>query len=297
MTISQELQNIIHMIRENAPDRELSIEEMRQGMEFMASLSSPSGDIECETLRVDGMNAEWISAPGSSADRVVLYLHGGGYVMGSINTHREMVSHISRATGARVLIIDYRLAPENPFPAAVEDAVKAFHWLLKEGFIPEQMVIAGDSAGGGLTVATLVALRDAGEQMPAAAVCLSPWVDLEALGESMTSKAEDDPVVNRADILRIANAYLGGSAPRSPLASPLFADLGGLPPMLIQVGTAEVLLDDSARLTKKAREAGVDISYEPWEGMIHVWQYHAATVPEAKKAVERIGQFVKEHTP
>ena len=216
--------------------------------------------------------------------------------MGSINTHREMVSHISRAAKARVLIIDYRLAPEHPFPAAVEDAKAAFQWLIKQGFDPAKIVVAGDSAGGGLTLATLSALRDGKNPLPAAAVCLSPWVDLEACGESMATKAEADPMVQREAILKIARAYLGGRGARTPLAAPLHADLQGLPPLLIQVGTAETLLDDALRIAEKARKAGVEVILEPWEDMIHVWQYYASRVPEAKKAVEDIGRFILEHT-
>lgn len=180
--------------------------------------------------------------------------------MGSINTHREMVSHISRAAEARVFIIDYRLAPEHPFPAAVEDSTAAFRWLLKEGFDPAKIVIAGDSAGGGLNIATLVALRDEGDLLPAASVCLSPWVDLEGLSQSMTTKAEVDPMVQRESLIKIGKAYLGNADARTPLAAPLYADLTGLPPMLIQVGTSETLLDDATRLAERAEEAGVNVT-------------------------------------
>jgi acetyl esterase/lipase len=200
-------------------------------------------DVRCEPVDAGGVPAEWIITPQSVQERVICYLHGGGYMMGSIKTHREMVSRLSREARARVLLIDYRLAPENPFPAAVEDSVTGYRWLLSTGVDPGRVVIAGESAGGGLTVATLVALRDAGEPPPAAGVPVSPWVDMEALGESMTTKADIDPLVDREDILMLAKIYLGDADPRTPLASPLYADLTELPPLLVQVGTSEVLLD------------------------------------------------------
>jgi acetyl esterase/lipase len=215
-----------------------------------------------------------------------------GYVIGSINTHRDLASRLSLAAAARVLLIDYRLAPEHPFPAAVDDATAAYRWLLSSGADPSHMVIAGDSAGGGLTVATLVALRDAGTPLPAAGVCLSPWVDLECSGESMTTKAAADPMVRRDGLMKMAEWYLAGQPPRTPLAAPLYADLSGLPPLLIQVGTAEVLLDDSTRLAERARKAGVTVTLEPWEDMIHVWQAFAALLPEGRQAIDRIGEFI-----
>jgi acetyl esterase/lipase len=242
-----------------------------------------------------GVPAEWITTPEAVDERVIYYLHGGGYIMGSINTHREMISRLSRAAGGRALAIDYRLAPENPFPAAVEDSTGAYRWLLSTGVDPARLVIAGESAGGGLTVATLVALRDAGDALPTAAVCLSPWVDLECLGESMTTKAEIDPMAHREDILELAEAYLGDTHPRTPLAAPLYADLRGLPPLLIQVGTAEVLLDDSTRLAERARSAGVDVILEPWDDMFHMWHFFAAMLPEGQQAIDRIGEFIRKH--
>jgi epsilon-lactone hydrolase len=294
--VSPEMAEVIKMIRENKPEKAPTIEEMRTNAEAMVLLLPLAEDIQCEPVDAEGVSAEWVFAPGAADDRLILYLHGGGYVMGSINTHREMVSHISRAAQARVLIINYRLAPEHPFPAAVEDAKAAFRWLLNQGFDPARVVIAGDSAGGGLTVATLVALKDDKIPMPAAAVCMSPWVDLEACGESMNTKAEADPMVDRQEIIRIAKAYLAETNARTPLASPLYTDLHGLPPLFIQVGTSEVLLDDALRLAEKAKDAGVNVTLEPWEEMTHGWQLYASRVPEAKEAVKRIGIFILEHT-
>jgi acetyl esterase/lipase len=293
---SNELQVIIDAFRSQPNMADLGIEEQRAKMEIdLAQFQLPT-DVRCDPVDAGGVPAEWITTPGVSIERVICYLHGGGYVLGSINTHREMASRFSRAASARVLILDYRLAPENPFPAAVDDSTAAYRWLLSIGVNPAQMVIAGESAGGGLTVATLVALRDAGEPLPAAGICLSPWVDLECLGESMVTKAEIDPVVNKDHILMLAKAYLGDTDPCTPLASPLYADLTGLPPLLIQVGTAECLFDDARRLADRARAAGVDVTLEPWDDMIHMWHMFAAILPEGQQVIDRIGEFIREHT-
>jgi epsilon-lactone hydrolase len=295
---SEQLTMVVNMLRSGAlgVSPESPIEQLRAGMESMAGMFTVPADVTCERVDAGGVPAEWIVAPEARRARVILYLHGGGYVMGSIKTHRALAVDLSRAAAARVLLIDYRLAPEHPFPAAVDDATAAYRWLLAHGVQPARLAIAGDSAGGGLTVATLVALRDAGTAMPAAGVCLSPWVDLEGIGESMTSKAAVDPMVQRDGLKRMASFYLGGHDPRTPLAAPLYADLSGLPPLLIQVGTAETLRDDSTRLAERARKAGVAVELEEWEDMIHVFQAFAMLLPEGRQAIEKIGAFVRERT-
>jgi monoterpene epsilon-lactone hydrolase len=293
---SNELQMIINMLRSQPKFSDLSVDEQRAQMEAGLAMFKLPMDVRCDPIDAGGVPAEWITTPGVSAERVIYYLHGGGYVIGSINTHREMVSRLSRAASARVLIVDYRLAPENPFPAALDDSMAAYHWLLSIGVDPARLIIAGDSAGGGLTVATLVALRDAGESLPRAGICISPWVDLECLGESALTRAETDPVVTRDAGLMWAKAYLGNTNPRAPLASPLHADLTGLPPLLIQVGTAEGLLDDAVRLADRARAADVEVILEPWDDMIHVWHLFAAMLPEGQQAIDRIGQFIRQRT-
>jgi monoterpene epsilon-lactone hydrolase len=251
-------------------------------------------DVLMQPVDAGGVPGAWLDISGHRSDDLLFFLHGGGYVSGSIKTHQEMVSRICRAAGCRGFLFDYRLAPEHPFPAAVDDAVAVFRWLLGRGVAPSRIVIGGDSAGGGLTLATLVALRDAGSQMPAAAICMSPWTDLEGLGDSVTTRAEKDPLV-RSDGLHInANMYLGAEDARNPLASPVHADLRGLPPLFIQVGDAEILLDDSTRVAEKARAAGVDVTLEVWDEMIHVWQLFAAILPEGQQAIERAGQFVRD---
>jgi acetyl esterase/lipase len=239
--------------------------------------------------------AEWICAPGIQDDRVLLYFHGGGYVIGSMRTHRVMLSRISRATGVKVLGLDYRLAPESPFPAPVEDALSAYRWLLGNGYSPRNIALGGDSAGGGLVVAALVAMRYMGEPLPAAGVCLSPWIDMEATGASFTTNAQVDPSVSKERIVNIARVYLAGKNPRAPLASPMYADLHGLPPLLVQVGSIETLLDDAKTLTERAQAAGVEVTLEVWEDMPHVWQHYAPILPEGQQAVAGIGDFLRKH--
>ena len=293
---SPELENVIKLLRARPPRQE-SHPEARASFEQVAALIGGSPEARSEPVDAGGVPGEWIAAPSAAGGRVIYYLHGGGYTVGSINTHRALIARLSAAAGARALAIDYRLAPEHPFPAAVEDATAAYRWLLEGGADPSNVVIAGDSAGGGLTVATLVALRDARIPLPAAAVCLSPWVDLEGIGESATTRKAADPMIDPEGGLEQARLYLGGADPRTPLAAPLYADLSGLPPMLIHVGDAEVLLDDSTRLAARAKAAGVDVTLEVWPDMIHVWQFFAAVLPEGQQAIDRIGAFVRERTP
>jgi acetyl esterase/lipase len=296
MMASQELERVLQLLREYVSPEPQSIGEMRAEFEANAKMFTVVEDTRCEPFRLENMQAEWIVHRDAFDERVVLYLHGGGYVMGSIETHRAMISRISRAAAARVLLIGYRLAPEHPYPAALEDSTAAYQWLLAEGWDPARMAIAGDSAGGGLSIATLVRAREATVPLPAAMVCVSAWVDLEGIGESMTTKADVDPIVQREHVLLMARAYLGGANPRTPLAAPLYADLRGLPPMLIQVGGSETLMDDSLRLAARARGAGVEVILEPWEDMFHVWHYFASLLPEGQQAIERIGSFIRENT-
>jgi len=293
---SEQLEAIVQILKARGDRAEMTVEESRAAIDFAARVFPTPEDVTREPAAAGGVPAEWISAPGADPGRTVYYLHGGGYCIGSIISHRELISRISRASGARALALDYRLTPEHPFPAAVEDALAGYRWLLANGTEPARAVIAGDSAGGGLTVATLVALRDAGDRLPAAAVCLSPWVDMEGLGESMRTKAEADPMIQREHLVKGAEMYLAGADPRHPLAAPLHADLSGLPPLLIQVGTSETLLDDSTRLAEKAKAAGVDVTLDVWDEMIHVFQFFATMLPEGRQAIDRIGGFIRERT-
>ena len=290
---SPQLQQAIDAMKTLSQARASTPQEMRALFEQMATPAE--ADIRCEPVKAGGVPAEWISAPGAARDRAVLYLHGGGYVVGSIKTHRDLMGRVSRAAKARVLGLDYRLAPEHPFPAAVDDALAAYKWMLQQDLQPSRIAVAGDSAGGGLVIATLVAIRDAKLAMPAAGVCLSPWVDLEGIGDSMKTREQADPVVRRDMLTQMATAYLGGKNVRTPLAAPLYADLKGLPPLLIQVGDAETLLDDSNRLAQRARAAGVEVKLEVWPEMIHVFQLFAGFLPERQQAVDGLGQFISKH--
>ena len=294
---SPQLQSLIQTLRSRPSRGDITIEQARAGLEALSEIVKPAADVQCEPVDVDGVPGEWVAASNADPERIVYCLHGGGYTIGSIKSHREMVSRISRATAARALLVEYRLAPEHRFPAAVEDALTGYRWLISNGADPAHTVIAGDSAGGGLTVATLVALRDAGNPLPAAAVCLSPWVDMECLGESMRTKADVDPWVQYEPLVKQAEMYLAGADPHHPLAAPLYADLSGLPPLLIQVGTSETLLDDSTRLAERATAAGVDVTLDVWDEMIHVFQLFATMLPEGQQAIDRIGEFVRERTP
>lgn len=292
---SRELNALIHMLTSRPLPADLTLAERRQGFEALAAKFPLAPDTLCADVEAAGVPASWITAPHARAECVVLYLHGGGYVIGSRTTHRDLAGRLSRAAAARVLLLDYRLAPEHPYPAAVDDTVAAYRWLLRQGVDPARLVIAGDSAGGGLTVAALVALRDAGDPLPAAGVCLSPWIDLEGLGDSMTGKASVDPIVQLPGLQWFAGQYLNGADPRSPLAAPLYADLHGLPPLLVHVGTAETLLDDATRLATRAEAAGVPVTLEAWEEMIHVWHLFAAMLPEGQQAIERVGAYIQQH--
>ena len=289
--VSEELAALRDMLRGLNFDA-LTIAERRAATESVAA-QPPPGTI-VEPADADGVPAEWVVADGVRADRVLMYLHGGAYQIGSPATLRHMVALVSAAAQVRVLSVDYRLAPEHPFPAAVDDALAAFRYLLRSGIAPTSLAIAGDSAGGGLALATLIALRDSSEPLPIAAVALSPWTDLALTGESLRTRADVEIMLNPAGMPETAETYLAGADPRHPYASPLYADLHGLPPILIQVGDAEVILDDSTRFAAKARTAGVDVTLEVWDDMPHVWQAFAGLLPESDKAIERIGQWLQQ---
>lgn len=292
---SKAFDNLLRFLKSLPADEGLTLQQRRNVFENLASQFPVAEDISFEPVKVGLLQGEWINPPRPSDGGVILYLHGGGYCEGSINTHHAMVSHMAKAASTRALMMDYRLAPESPFPAAVEDSTLAYRWLLDQGLAPDGIIVAGDSAGGGLAVATLVALKDASVPLPAAAVLLSPWVDLELTGTSMTTKALEDPIVQKNIVSEMAKAYLGGHDARTPLASPLYADLKGLPPMLIQVGTSEVLLDDSIRLSDGAKASGVEVTLEEWQEMVHVWHFFVSMLPEAREAIEVIGAFIHKH--
>ena len=295
MTATQ-LDGLVTLLRSRATPPDHDIAQARARFEKTAVFLGGAPDAKCEKVDAGGVPAEWVMAPGCDSGRAILYLHGGGYAIGSLNTHRRLAYDISAASSAKVLLIDYRLAPEHPFPAAVDDAAAAWRWLLQQGFAPNRMAIAGDSAGGGLTIATLVNLRDLKLGLPACAVTISPWVDLEGLSNSLTTRSKQDPMVQKDGLLWMARMYLNGKDAKSPLAAPLHADLKGLPPTLIQVGTAETLLDDSIRIAEKMHAAGVDARLAIWPNMLHVFPLFAPILSEGRDGCIEIGNFIRSKT-
>ena len=274
------------------PSETMTLADRRKQYERAERVFPVPPEVKVETVTLGGVRAERLTPP-SVTNAAILYLHGGGYCIGSPRSHRHLAAAIGIAAEAVVILPDYRLAPEHPFPAAVEDAVAVYRAMLADGISPARIVIAGDSAGGGLTVATLIALRDAGVALPAAGVCLSPWTDLTCSGKSYSTRAAADPIVKDENVTEMATAYLAGGDPKTPLASPLFADLRGLPPLLIQVGDAEVLLDDSVMLAERAKAAGVDATLEVWDEMVHVWPWFLTMLDEAPAAVDKIAEFAR----
>jgi acetyl esterase/lipase len=271
-----------------------TLEEIRANVEGVVDESWTPPDVRVETISMNGVSAEHLAAPNIEAGAAVLYFHGGGYTVDSPRTHRHLGAAISAAARAPVYMPDYRLAPEHPFPAAVEDATAAYRHLLDQGVNPARIAVGGDSAGGGLTMALLLTLRDEGLPMPATGVCLSPWVDLTGTAASYDTKRDVDPMVRKEALLTMAEHYLRGQDSKHPLASPVFADLTGLPPLLIQVGTAEVLFDEAVDLDRLAREAGVETTLEVWDDMIHVWHLFHPLLSEGRRAIARIGEHLNE---
>jgi epsilon-lactone hydrolase len=276
-----------------ARPRPPGLADRRQRLDALGAHYTIDPKIRLEPVETGSLKAEWSTAPAADPSRAILFLHGGGYISGSIESHRPLATEIGRAAGARTLALAYRRAPEDPFPAAVEDVIAAYRFLLAEGFAPSHIAIAGDSAGGGLAVALMVAAREQGLAQPACAWCISPWVDLEGSGHSVTTKAALDPLIQKDYLTELAAAYLNGADPRAPLASPLHANLRGLPPMLIQVGSAETLLDDAVRLAGSAGAADVAVTLEVWPNMIHAWPLFHQQIAAGKRAIARAAAFIR----
>lgn len=273
----------------------ISIEKARKGLEDLTKFAHLPSNTQVEQVTFNAISAEWVCGRVSHEDRAILYLHGGGYNMCSPNTHREMVACIAKICGVKVLVPDYRLAPEHQFPCALEDAILAYRWLIDRGFTGGQIAIAGDSAGAGLSIATAISLRDAGNPLPASIACISPWIDLAMTGDSIKTNSKVDPMLNEAWLKTMATNYVGNEDLRSPLASPLYADLSGLPPLLIHVGSDEILFDDSIRIAKKAENAEVSVTLKVYDHLWHVFHLNARLMPEAKSALEDFGSFINEH--
>ena len=267
--------------------------KLRTRLDSWARILHVPRAVQVRREEFQGMQAEWLTPRRVAEGKLLLYLHGGGYVFGSCATHRQMVSYIATAGGVRALLPEYRLAPEHPFPAAIEDIVRLYRALLEAGYSPRAIVLAGDSAGGGLALATLLALRDAGEPLPAAACLLSPWLDLTGSGESMRTNAQRDPWFKPEFMPLLARHYCTDDERAHPLVSPVFADLRGLPPLFVQVCDDEILLSDSTRIVEMARAAGGEADLEIYSGLWHVFQAFARQVPEARAAVRKLGAHIR----
>ncbi len=270
------------------------VQASRRMLDRFAGLVPVAERVTVERVEIAGLDAEWLSPVTPVKGKALLYLHGGAYILGSCASHRHMVSYIARSVGIRALLPEYRLAPEHPFPAAVEDAASVYRALLANGLEPRDIVVAGDSAGGGLTMAMLLSLRDAGDPMPAAAFLLSPWLDLATTGETMVSRSEQDPWFHKDDIALVARYYCGEGELRNPLVSPVFAELHGMPPVHIQVGNDEVLLSDATRLAEGIRAAGGDVHVDVWDNMWHVFQAFLLVVPESREAIRILGRKMQD---
>ena len=290
---SDDIKKVREMIAGLPPRSGMSIPERRATMDAWDKAYPMADDVTVASAKVAEVPVEWITAPNASEDAVLLFLHGGGYVIGSPDSHRHLVANLSEETGLQGLLVDYRLAPEDPFPAAVEDAISVYAALLTHGFEAEEIVVAGDSAGGGLVIAMMLAIRDANLPLPAAGICLSPWNDLTGTAKSLETNASVDPTVTKESLDFFAGEYLGEEDAQNPYASPLFGDFTGLPPLLIQVGSVEVLLDDAVMLAERAKEAGVSVTLEVWDEMIHVWHRYYPVLQEAREANARIGEYVR----
>lgn len=264
-------------------------------LDFSSAYLPDPPDMVSEKVNAGPVDCLWISDKKTERQGIILYFHGGGYHIGSPVTHRRLVYNISRVAKARALSVDYRMAPEHPFPAPVEDAMSAYMWLLEKNYRPSEIVVMGDSAGGGLAMALLLALKEKKMQLPAAAVLMSPWVDLKATGDTLFSKAKEDPWLSASALRSWASSYLQDHSPENQLASPLYGDLSGLPPVLIHVGTSEILLDDSRRFHQKLKEHNVEVELKTWPEMIHVFQAFDRFFSDARQSIAEMGKFANRH--
>jgi acetyl esterase/lipase len=280
----------------SAKPRPVGWAERRERIDEVGSVWPAADDVTLESVDLGGLPGEWSIAPGSDASRVLLFFHGGGYCSGSILSHRRMVTEAGRAAGARTLAVAYRLAPEHPFPAAYDDALAAWRFLREQGFAASRVAVGGDSAGGGLTVALINRLRDAGENGPACAWLASPWTDLTMSGETLATKDAVDPLIHKGYLEELADAYLpSGMDSRDPRVSPLYAAMKGFPPTLIQVGSNETLLSDATRFAAAAGAADVSVTLEIWPHMIHAWPLWNARLADGRAALARAGAFIRAH--
>jgi epsilon-lactone hydrolase len=280
----------------SAKPRPVGWAERRERIDEVGACWPVADDVELAAVDLDGVPGEWSIVPGSDASRVLLFFHGGGYCSGSIRSHRRMVTEAGRAAGVRTLAVGYRLAPEHPFPAAFDDALTAWRWLRKQGIAAAHIAVGGDSAGGGLTVALINRRRAAKEELPGCAWLVSPWTDLTLSGATLATKDAVDPLIHKTYLVELADAYLPAAMDRKdPRVSVLYADLSGLPPTLIQVGSDETLLDDATRLAAAAGAAAVPVTLEIWPHMIHAWPLWNAHLSAGRRALASAGAFIRRH--
>ncbi len=293
MTDNLILKNIIAAKRNNPYTENKTIDQLRKETGTAGALIPLPDNTKFKRILAGNVYAEWITCGDVDIDKIFMFIHGGGYYRGSIAATRATVARISAEAKVRCLSIEYRLAPEHPFPAAVDDTYTAYNWLLKEGINPKNIIVSGQSAGGGLCLALLLKIKENNGFQPKGAVAISPWTDLSQSGKTMITNANIDPVISKQYLDRMANLYLSKTPNISPLASPLYGDLSGLPPMLVQVGSAETMLDDSKRFVERAKEAKVDVQIEVWEDMFHGWHGSAHILKEAEEAIKSIGLFCR----
>ena len=293
MTDNLILKNIIAAKRKNPYTENKTIDQLRKETGTAGALIPLPDNTKFKRILAGNVYAEWITCGDVDIDKIFMFIHGGGYYRGSIAATRATVARISAEAKVRCLSIEYRLAPEHPFPAAVDDTYTAYNWLLKEGINPKNIIVSGQSAGGGLCLALLLKIKENNGFQPKGAVAISPWTDLSQSGKTMITNANIDPVISKQYLDRMANLYLSKTPNISPLASPLYGDLSGLPPLLVQVGSAETMLDDSKRFVERAKEAKVDVQIEVWEDMFHGWHGSAHILKEAEEAIKSIGLFCR----
>ncbi|MEI2467001.1 alpha/beta hydrolase [Niallia taxi] len=294
MSNYKDRQRASNFFKDNLPDFSIPVAELRSQAEKAYGTLPVADDVVTEKVDINGMEGEWQIVPESQDNRVLLYLHGGGFLFGSIATHRGETSELGRAAKARTLAINYRLSPEHQFPAPIEDAMKAYTWLLDQGYTGKNIIIAGESAGGSMTAGLLMSIRDNHLTLPAAGLMISPWIDLGQTGETYITKEGIDPMNSTAGVKYLADTYLNGISPEVPLASPIYGDLRGLPPIYVMVGEVEVMLSEALTFVTNAALAGIDIRFRSFPGMVHNWPAFHSFLEEGKEAIVSAGAFMDE---
>jgi len=291
MKTSEEYQSFYKELFQSPRKSPQSVQELRQSIEKFLDDFPPDPDVKIESFHIEHIPAEWVLAPGIKKEKVILLVHGGGFNAGSMKSHRDFAGRLSAAAQKAVLSFDYRLAPEHPFPAALEDTLTVYSWLLKQGYSPSDLFALGVSCGGGLIVSLCFLLKEKKLPLPAALICLSPWSDLTISGDSIYKNAGKD-LVTKERLEKAVEMYIGNHSAKDPLISPVFGDLSNLPPLFVLVGSIETLLDDALKLAERAREAGIETTLDIQENMIHAWPLYASRFPEGEETIESIASFL-----